>query len=654
MVARTLAILVFAAALGTGCANAQQPAAQPSDQATSDQALAKIPSTVCLGCHGVEGFAVQGADGKMRSLYIEPSKFLNSVHGKTWACVDCHQQVTKVPHEKLDRIKVGCITCHQDLYENALFENKPAETAELGMVVQRIDAFMKTIHARPNRQDQSTTNATCYNCHDVHYIYPKGTPIWSEWHLALPKRCGSCHTQEFAEYSTSIHGRQVLLDYNPKAATCAECHTSHNIESTALPTTLLTITQNCGNCHQAQLKSYLETYHGQVTKLGYTFTAKCFNCHGYHNIQRVNDPGSKVSPANRLQTCRQCHQYATAGFVTFEPHATTNDFARYPYTWLASKFMILLLGGTFTFFWTHSAFWYFREVRDHLSGAHRLHVQTGKLLEGIYYQRWSAMWRLAHLCFALTVIFLVFTGMTLFYADSFWAPAVQHAFGGPRITGTAHRIIAVAFLSIFFAHLAYVLTRIARNWRTFRWFGPTSMIPNLQDIIDIFLMFRWFVGLGQKPLFDKWSYWEKFDYWAPFWGVTIIGVSGAMLWFNTITASILPGWVFNVAMIFHGEEAFLAAGFLFTVHFFNNHWRPENFPLDILMFTGVMPLEKFRREHTKEYDRLLQTGQLQKYIVEAPSQPMKLGSQILGFTLMAAGLILLILIMSGFIRSMTS
>ena len=523
------------------------------------------------------------------------------------------------------------------------------------MVVQRIDSFMKTVHAQPNMEDQSRTNATCYNCHDAHYIYPPGTSLWQEWRLSLPYRCGNCHTQELAEYTTSIHGREVLLDYNPKAATCADCHTSHNIKSVALPATLLTITQNCGNCHEANLKSYLATYHGQVNKLGYAYTAKCFDCHGNHNIQRVNDPGSKVSPANRLMTCRQCHLEATAGFVTFEPHATTNDFVRYPYTWLASKFMALLLGGTLSFFWLHSALWWLREYRDHRAKRTTTHVRTAGLIDGDkvqYYQRWPAMWRLAHLVFAITLMVLVFTGMTLFYADSSWAPLVQSVFGGPHITGTIHRTFAVAFVSIFLGHIVFVGTRIAKNWRTFDWFGPTSMIPNLEDIVDIYMMFKWFFGLGPKPQFDKWTYWEKFDYWAPFWGVTIIGTSGAMLWFKDFTASILPGWVFNVATIFHGEEAFLAACFLFTVHFFNNHWRPENFPLDILMFTGSMPLEKFRREHSIEYERLVRTGQLDKYLVEAPSQPMKLGSQIFGFALMACGLILLVLILSGFVRSM--
>ena len=118
-------------------------------------------------------------------------------------------------------------------------------------------------------------------------------------------------------------------------------------------------------------------------------------------------------------------------------------------------------------------------------------------------------------------------------------------------------------------------------------------MPRWQDLCDIVAMFKWFFGLGPRPVFDRWTYWEKFDYWAPFWGVAIIGLSGVMLWFPTVTASVLPGWVFNVATIFHGEEALLAALFLFTVHFFNNHFRPDKFPLDIVMFTGAVSLEEF-------------------------------------------------------------
>jgi cytochrome b subunit of formate dehydrogenase len=148
-------------------------------------------------------------------------------------------------------------------------------------------------------------------------------------------------------------------------------------------------------------------------------------------------------------------------------------------------------------------------------------------------------------------------------------------------------------------------------------------------------------------VFDRWTYWEKFDYWAPFWGVTIIGVSGAMLWFPTVIASFLPGWVFNVATIFHGEEALLAILFLFTVHFFNNHFRPDKFPLDIVMFTGAVPLEVFKEEHTVEYNRLVETRQLANYLVDPPSPGLTLASKILGFCLIAFGLTLLTLVLIG-------
>ena len=265
-----------------------------------------------------------------------------------------------------------------------------------------------------------------------------------------------------------------------------------------------------------------------------------------------------------------------------------------------------------------------------------------------HYRRFTAIWRLAHLLFAVSLMVLTLTGMAVLYAESAWAPVVIDALGGPKSAALIHRASAVIFAAVFLAHLVYILNRVPK-WRTLaQWFGPHSLIPNWQDLKDIYAMFRWFIGRGPRPVFDRWTYWEKFDYWAPFWGVTIIGVSGLMMWFPAATASVLPGWVFNVATLVHGEEALLAALFLFTVHFFNNHFRPDKFPLDVVMFTGTVPVEEFRREHTLEYDRLVQTGELQKYLVDAPSQPMTLGSKILGFTLIAFGLALLLLVLIGF------
>lgn len=624
-------------------------AAEAEAQKSAEPAADKPDNAVCLACHGNEGFGVPGPDGQMRQLHVVPEKFGKSVHAKR-LCVECHKDIVDIPHKKIATPKVSCVQCHEDLWAKAQQEGKTKEFARLGVVVEQIDKYMKSIHARPNREDQSRTNATCYNCHDAHYVYAKGSPERAAWHLDIPKVCGKCHTKQAAEYVKSVHGDENTWKRNAKAAVCSDCHTTHDVESPKLDSGKLVITKNCGNCHESSYKTYIATYHGQVNRLGYAYTAKCLDCHGSHGIQRTADPQSKVHPDNRLATCKQCHQDATPGFVSFQPHGHPGDFGRYPEIWIAYQFMIGLLAGTFAFFWTHTALWFYREYKERKARKNRPHVMAEALPkghEGKFYRRFPLLWRVAHLLFAVSLMMLTLTGMTLFYADSAWAPVIVNALGGPQTAGLIHRVCAVLFASIFVLHLFYVVQRIGRNLKTFKWFGPDSLIPNLQDLKDIIAMFKWFLGKAPRPIFDRWTYWEKFDYWAPFWGVTIIGVSGVMLWYPTFFAAFLPGWVFNVAIIFHGEEALLAALFLFTVHFFNNHFRPDKFPLDIVMFTGAVPLAEFAREHTVEYKRLVETGQLDKYLMDAPSQPMTLGSKILGFTLIAAGLALLAMVVTG-------
>jgi cytochrome b subunit of formate dehydrogenase len=269
-------------------------------------------------------------------------------------------------------------------------------------------------------------------------------------------------------------------------------------------------------------------------------------------------------------------------------------------------------------------------------------------------KRFGLIWRIVHLSFALSVMLLILTGMVVFYADTTWAPVIMQAFGGPKVAGIIHRATAAIMLSIFFLHLVGVSVNILRNWNTFKFFGPDSLVPNWKDIKDIYGMFKWFLGKGERPIFDRWTYWEKFDYWAVFWGMGIIGSTGMMLAFPNVTASMLPGWVFNVATIVHGEEAFLAAVFLFTVHFFNNHFRPDKFPPpDVVMFTGSVPIEEFKREHPAQYTRMVETGQLEKYLVATPPHALTLGSKILGLTLLTIGLTMLVLVITGFVTAST-
>ena len=149
------------------------PAAAAEAQA-SDQADERPTNDICLGCHGSEGFQMPGPDGKMRSLFVNPERFGKSVHGKR-LCVECHKDIKEIPHRPGVQRKVSCVECHEDLWAKAQREGKTKEFARLGVVVAQIKGYMKSIHARPSRADQSRTNATCYNCHDAHAVFPKGS-----------------------------------------------------------------------------------------------------------------------------------------------------------------------------------------------------------------------------------------------------------------------------------------------------------------------------------------------------------------------------------------------------------------------------------------------------------------------------------------------
>ena len=163
---------------------------------------------------------------------------------------------------------------------------------------------------------------------------------------------------------------------------------------------------------------------------------------------------------------------------------------------------------------------------------------------------------------------------------------------------------------VFVGHVVRVALARARGDLKGMLWGPDSMVPQPQDAYRHVGNLKWFVGNGSQPKFDRLTYWEKFDYWAVFWGMFIIGGSGLMLWFPMFFSLFLPGWVFNIATLVHGEEALLAVGFIFTIHFFNGHLRPEKFPMDTVIFTGRISEHEMKEERSIEYARLPREGQL--------------------------------------------
>jgi cytochrome b subunit of formate dehydrogenase len=252
----------------------------------------------------------------------------------------------------------------------------------------------------------------------------------------------------------------------------------------------------------------------------------------------------------------------------------------------------------------------------------------GSVRHRLQFQRFTRLNRALHATLIVSFISLALTGMTLKFSYTSWAAFLSRRLGGFESAGFIHRFAAVTMFGLFVVHL-WDLNRKRRAeyggsfWKLLT--GPDTMLFNRKDAEDFVGSLKWFLGRGPRPRYGRWTYWEKFDYFAVFWGIFVIGSTGLMLWFPELFTRVLPGWLINVASIVHSDEALLATGFIFTVHFFNTHLRPEKFPMDTVVFTGRMPVTEFRRDKPAEYDALVAAGKLEENLVE-PYQPVVIRS----------------------------
>jgi predicted CXXCH cytochrome family protein len=269
----------------------------------------------CLACHGDKSMSVTLPSGEARGLYVDRDEFTQSVHGGKLGCTDCHTGITEVPHaarafttrrEFTIAYYEACKRCHFANYSKTL------------------DSVHYPAIARGDRMAP-----VCVDCHGAHNVTPPNQP-----RSRISQTCSSCHQGVSTTYAKSVHGRALVEEKNADVPTCTDCHQSHAIAGPHAPGWRLKSPELCARCHAdaammkkynlstSVMQTYLADFHGMTASLqkgaggdqGTQVVALCIDCHGVHDIMKVDEPHSGVIKANLARTCQKCHAGASQNF----------------------------------------------------------------------------------------------------------------------------------------------------------------------------------------------------------------------------------------------------------------------------------------------------------------------------------------------------
>jgi len=569
-------------------------------------------------------------------------------------CLDCHSK-----HAMLDNLNPTsptyarnipdlCATCHREGEPAArMLAEDPVETHATGIV----GSYEMSIHGEGLIESGLVVTATCENCHTPHRPLPQDDPESTTHPSNISATCGTCHHGIEEAFEQSVHwerrGDADELEY----PTCEDCHTSHEIARTDRGDFRLTMMNQCGRCHVEETETFFDTFHGKVSRLGDQGAAKCYDCHGTHNILPPDDPASMLSRANVVETCAQCHPAANERFTGYLTHATHHDPDKYPLLFYSFWAMTTLLVGTLTFFGLHTLLWLWRLWRSpeywKPHRAHRIPAPGERM-----YRRFNTFERIMHGSMILCFFTLAITGMALKFSFMGWAQLTASLLGGFAVTGALHRLAALVLIAVWLTHLWDLGRRkkaSGESWYRFVMDRRNTLAFTLQDAKDLWGSLKWFLGRGPRPEYGRWTYWEKFDYFAVLWGMFIIGNTGLILWFPEFFTLFLPGQSVNIATIIHSDEALLAVGFIFTVHFFNTHFRPDKFPMDPVIFTGRVSVDELKVDKPREYEELVASGELERNLFEPYHRNIQILFRVIGFTALTIGVTLIVLIVYSMI-----
>lgn len=622
-------------------------------QAKQSPKSQKFTNEDCLACHN-DASLTKEENGKQVSLQVKEDAFKNSIHGSMFKCIDCHKDVTSVPHESTpakltcaqchadeqktydsglhakarvagDKEAARCVDCHGDVHAilpasdpNSRVSHKNIAAtcgtchgqqnvmSQAGISTQPFHSYKDSIHAKLVASGNEKA-AVCTDCHGTHDIRPASDPKSPIAKANVPFTCAKCHDAEKTEFMGSIHG-QAISKGNMHAPVCTDCHGTHLIKSPSDPTSSVAAenlaTNTCAQCHESvkmsqefgvvggRKSSYLASYHGLANERGSRVAANCASCHGVHNILPSSDPRSTINKANLVHTCGKCHPGANANFAASEMHLGSHsaDIGSKVVGFIR-KFYLLMIIATIGGMLLHNAVVMQRKLVDIRNG--HAHVSGGPRVV----VRMTSRQRAQHITLLVSFFVLVFTGFALKYPES-W---IGLLFIREGVRSVIHRTAGVILILVGTYHVWYVgVTREGRRLMS-------DFLPEWKDVLDIRDVLLYYLRLSdKKPQFKRFNYAEKMEYWALVWGTIVMGVTGIMIWAKVAIGNHLPRWVIDAATAVHFYEAILATLAILVWHFYMIMFDPEVYPMNWAWYDGKMTLGQYTEEHPLDIETISQ------------------------------------------------
>ncbi len=591
----------------------------------------------CLACHNDPTLS-KDENGKQISLHVDDAKFKGSIHS-VFGCTDCHTDIKAFPHEPTPK-KPVCATCHADqqaAYDRgvhakaaaagntnvakcqdchgSVHEILPASDpkskvahanipqtcgachgqkfamASGGMTAAAFNSYQESVHGKAVAAG-SDKAAVCTDCHGQHDILGAGDPKSPINKFNVPATCAKCHNDVKQQYVQSVHG-QAIARGNWQAPVCTDCHGIHTIKAPKDANSSVAaanVKNTCASCHEGvrlsrefgvpggRVTSYMASYHGLASEVGSNTVANCASCHGVHNILPQSDPHSTVNHANLAKTCGQCHPGANEKFIANKVHLdpTSKADVGSKLIGMIKKFYLWMIFAVIGGMVLHNLIVFRKKLILHRIGQPRILF------------RMTLEQRIQHLALLTSFFTLVLTGFALRYPQSWLAMIFVHEL----VRSYIHRIAGVVLIAVSLFHLWYVIAK-PEGRRLIQ-----DMLPDWKDVTDARDAFRYYLGYSeQRPMFGRFTYAEKMEYWALVWGMFVMASTGLMAWFKVGVGERVPGWWVDVAITIHWYEAVLATLAIIVWHLYGVMFDPDAYPMNWAWYDGKMSIEHYEHEH---------------------------------------------------------